>query len=580
MSSCVFRTVFVALLLCATPARSQTAFQSILDESDSRLLHADWNDLLSSPLGDEMPFMIGGVCQVGVGPDTRLVMTRASDPPLLLNVSSDSSPILIEGDLGSAISESGCASGDIDGDGRPDLVLLSVGNGANVFTSTGPSGSVSFELHSVENIPPGNTTSAFLGDYDNDGDLDMVILQWSPTNGLVLFENDGTGGFGDVTSKLNLGAAVSWGFAGGFADINNDGWLDMLIVSDFGSSKVFLNDSGKSFEDVTAAWNAGTDRNGMGSAIGDIDGDGDLDWFITSIFDSANTCSGFPCQWGASGNRLYINEGGTQFRDATDEYGVRDGGWGWGASFLDYDNDGDLDLAMTNGVKFPDTPLETSFNNDPLRLWRNDGAPPMVEVSAAVGFVDTRPGKGLTVFDLGQDGDLDVLVVNNADYPVLLENVVGNANSWLRVDLKGVQSNAQGFGARIYVTPASDGPTMMHEVNANSNYMSQNESTAHFGLGSHVGTIAEVRVSWPASGIETLLREVDPMRTILVSEKRMGDLNSDAGIDLRDVAMWLNCQGRAGVGLQDPQCAAGDFNTDGEIDARDWRLYTALLQSE
>jgi hypothetical protein len=568
----------IALLLFAKPARTQTAFESILDKPDARLLHAEWEELLSSPLGDEIPFMLGGVCHIGGGPDARLVMTRAAAPSLVLDVSSGQP--LIESELGPALDYSGCATGDVDGDGRADLVLLASRYGADVYSAAGSSGNVAFTRSAVEVGPSGNVTSTFLGDYDNDGDLDLVILQWSASGGLMFMENNGSGAFSDITSQLTLESAVVWGFAGGFADIDNDGWLDLLIVSDFGNSKVFLNHWGESFEDVTAAWTAGTDENGMGSAIGDVDGDGDLDWFVTSIFDPADTCADFDCNWGATGNRLFINEEGTHFRDATDEYGVRDGGWGWGASFLDYDNDGDLDLAMTNGMRLPDTPLATRFNDDELRLWRNDGSPPMVEVSTELGFVDNRSGKGLTLFDLEQDGDLDMLIVNNADYPALIKNVGGNSNSWLRVDLRGHQSNTQGFGARIYITPVAGGPSRMHEVNGNSNYMSQNETTAHFGLGGHEGTVAEVRVAWPASGIETLLREVDARQNIIVHERTMGDLNDDREIDLRDYALWLTCQPSAGATFEDPQCVAGDFNADGEIDLKDWRSFALMLRPE
>ncbi len=485
--------------------------------------------------------------------------------------------VVVDREVGPARSHSGCTTGDINGDDLTDMVVLAPGHGVGLYKASLTSPGLTLNQSSMAGAPTGNLSSPFLGDYDNDGDLDLVVLQWSISGAIHLFENNGMGAFTDVTSKRKLGNVLSWGFSGGFADVNDDGWVDLLIAADFGNSKVLLNRQGLWFEDVTDLWNAGTDENGMGSAIGDVDGDGDLDWFITSIYDPFDTCTEFDCNWGGSGNRLYINEGGTQFRDATDEYGVRDGGWGWGASFLDYDNDGDLDLAMTNGMRLADTPLAGMFVADDARLWRNDGAPPMVEVSTETGFVDTRSGKGLTVFDYEHDGDLDVFMVNNADYPSFFKNSSDNHHAWLRVALRGYRSNTQGYGARVYVTPTPDGPTHMYEINGNSNYLSQNEPVAHFGLGTHQGPVAEVRVAWPASGVETILRDVPTRRQIVVHERTTGDLNGDGHIDLQDVSRWLTCQSNGTV--QDVDCTAADANADGEVDLRDWPLLSLLLQT-
>ena len=115
-------------------------------------------------------------------------------------------------------------------------------------------------------------------------------------------------------------------------------WLDLLLASDFGLSQVFRNVGDGRFAEI-AMPEVLTDENGMGAAIGDFDGDGDLDWFVTSIFDGSGSTSEF---WGDSGNRMYENVGGAVFVDATERAGVRDGAWGWGACAVDFDNDGDL----------------------------------------------------------------------------------------------------------------------------------------------------------------------------------------------------------------------------------------------
>src|SRR5690606_25412164 len=157
----------------------------------------------------------------------------------------------------------------------------------------------------------------------------------------------------------------------------------------------------------TAAAGVGTDEHGMGGVTADLDGDGLLDLFVTSIW-----AEGSPR---GTGNRLYRNLGDRAFADVTDAAGVREGDWGWGTSAFDFDNDGDLDLVMTNGAGPDDDPFAAGelgtddlshYANDPPRLWRNEGGAVFTEIAAAAGIVDEGIGYGLLTFDFDDDGDL------------------------------------------------------------------------------------------------------------------------------------------------------------------------------
>ena len=308
-------------------------------------------------------------------------------------------------------------------------------------------------------------------------------------------------------------------FAPRFCDLDNDGWPDLVIASDFSTSRLFWNNGDGTFMDGTASAGVGTDENGMGSAVGDYDADGLLDWFVTSIYDPDDACP--RCNWGASGNRLYRNDGDRRFSHVTDAAGVRNGGWGWGTSFLDYDNDGDLDLIMTNGVDMArEDDGERPFRTDPMRLWRNDDGV-FKDVSIPSGITDRQPGKGLLVFDYDNDGDLDVFVVNNPGVPVLYRNDTDGAHGWLRVKLVGTRSNRDGIGARVIVAPDRFDPlrAYLREVDGGSNYLGQNERVAHFGLGVVDAPVFRVMVIWPSGAIQELF-DVEPNSLLVVVEPR------------------------------------------------------------
>jgi hypothetical protein len=373
--------------------------------------------------------------------------------------------------------------------------------------------------------------SVAFGDYDRDGFLDLHVTEWLqialdnpvPSHARLLHNRGraAPGFFDDVTDTAGVdllqgvrGSRTS--YTSSFSDMDGDGWPELLVVADFSTSRLFWNDRG-AFTDGTLFSHVGSDQNGMGSAIGDYDGDGDMDWFVTAIYDPNYMCGNTElCGWGTTGNRLYRNQGGRSFEDATDPAGVRDGGWGWGAAFVDYDNDGDLDLVMTNGVDFP-YPEAALFRSDPMRVWRNQGDGTFTDAAAEVGIDDRGDGKGLLVFDYDDDGDEDLLVVQHEGPPRLYRNDGGNRRSWLRVRLEGNVSNHDGVGARVAVTRQRGDAPLVRDIPGAGQFLGQSEMVAHFGLGDFAQPLAEVRVDWP-SGRRQVLHAVAVGQTLVLHE--------------------------------------------------------------
>jgi hypothetical protein len=379
--------------------------------------------------------------------------------------------------------------------------------------------------------------SATFGDYDRDGYLDLHLTEWLPHSAIPegktpdfnarLFRNLGTenpGYFEDTTEAAGVdqslvNASGVYTFASAFADLDADGWPDLAVAGDFGTSRLFWNNGDGTFVDGTEASGVGTDENGMGIALGDHDLDGDLDWFVSSISCPGQCPAAVPeTGVGVSGNRLYENRGDRVFVDATDRAGVRDGHWGWGAQFLDYDNDRDLDLIMTNGYTYP-VEFYQQFYDDPMMFWQNDGTGSMSEVGSAVGVTGTQSGKGLVVFDYDNDGDQDVFVVNNSGPSQLLRNDGNLGHDFLQVHLTGTQSNRDAVGARVRVEGFSSGTklVLLRELRAGGQFLGQNGHVLHFGLGALTEPIDRVTVLWP-SGVEQVLRDVDPNQLLEIIE--------------------------------------------------------------
>jgi len=431
---------------------------------------------------------------------------------------------------------------DLENDGDLDLFVNTVGedryylyvnDGSGHFTEDAITRGVAMDDGIVK-----AGTSVATGDYNRDGYLDLHVAEWGPKGsgdyGFLdpkrpgrsrLFRNLGAakaGHFEDVTSQV--GASLDrlqptgeyesvFSYSTAIVDFDGDDWPDLAVAGDYRTSKFFWNNKGI-FAEAGKSSGLAKDVFGMGSAIADLDGDGRLDWLVTSISDGP-TCVHNICNSGEIGNHFYRNLGGRQFSDSLSvPLTINAGYWAWGAEFFDYDNDGDLDLAVTNGTDYPFTTKGDFFTRDPMRFWRNDGTA-MVETSATLGLVDTRSGKALVTFDYDRDGDLDLFISNNQEMPLLFRNDSSN-NDWLRVRVL-TKNGREAIGARVIVTPTAGGPPRLAVIGTGSNFLSQSESTAHFGLGKKGGQpVAEVRVHWHDTGADKVLTNVERNQVLVV----------------------------------------------------------------
>ena len=424
------------------------------------------------------------------------------------------------------------AFADIDGDGDLDLLLPGLdGDPTKIYANDGGGRFDDVTVGSgLDTMQAEYTMSPAFGDYDLDGDLDLALAHWGtardhddPGDTEHLWRND-SGPSGIRFTSVSVEAAISPSiiasddpfiftrsfdrtFTPTFAKINDDEYPDFLMVGDFNYSQVFINNQDGTFTNVTD-FDVIRDGNGMGSAVADYDGDGDLDWFVSSIL---ATGSQVPANLSTIGNRLYRNDNGV-FSDATEEANVASGGWGWGSCFLDIENDGDLDIYQTNG--WPDYREFGSFPTDQTRLFESNGDGTFEESAGRLGLNDTQQGRGIVCADLDNDGDVDVLQLHMS--PTLAATLWMNTlstNNYLKVKLLGSPPNTEAVGARIYVTV--NGVEQVREVNLGSNFASHNPTVQHFGL--QAGTQADtVRVVWP-DGAETLLQAVSAGQALTIS---------------------------------------------------------------
>lgn len=425
-------------------------------------------------------------------------------------------------------------------------------------------------------FPPGPYVGATFGDYDGDGYLDLFTSHWIMARDRseleYLWRNEGGNVFRGATNNMGLeiavdpdilGAAATMTFTGNFADIDNDGWPDLLVASDYGLSQAFRNLAGITFVDVSTP--VISDENGMGATVGDYDNDGHLDWFVTSIFDPVGDPFG---RWGATGNRLYRNTGAGSFEDTTEVSGVRDGAWGWGACFADFDNDGWLDIFHVNGWY---ATLVDQWVGTPARLFMNNRDGTFTESAQPAGIADRGEGRGVACFDFDRDGDIDVFIANITGPVKLYRNNLDGGGNFLHVKLVGAPPNTEAIGARISIESAG-GLRQIRELRAGSNYLSQDPAVAHFGL-DHESLVKEVSIRWPFGTRNTELQNVAANQHLVIFE-----VDSDSNCDGRVSASDLSSIARAlQTGPTAAPCPGGDLNYDGVVDSADLQSVVSRL---
>jgi hypothetical protein len=417
----------------------------------------------------------------------------------------------------------GVAVGDFNNDGYPDMYITGYGrailylnNGDGTFTDVSEkSGVVDGENWS---------TSAGWFDFDKDGWLDLVVtnyIDWSPKNNLwcgerkpgyrsycnpnnyrgqktKLYRNNHDGTFTDVSDKSGVGLPESKGMSMVLADLNSDSWPDIAVANDTWPNFLFENNHDGTFSDVSlisglAASEDGRYEAGMGIDAADVDGDGNLDIYITHLDFELN--------------RLYHNNGDGTFTDATYSSGIGNKAIllsGVAAKFIDYDNDGWPDILQANGAMVDNVQLYHSLvtYKEPLLMFRNLGHGQFEKTSDTLGPDFNRPmvGRGLATADFFNDGQIGIAVNCRGDSPVILRNE-GTSNHWLEVLLIGTKSNRDGIGSLLKLS--SGGVVQVDQSKGGTSYMSASDPRIHFGLGKR-SKIDSLQITWPSGKVDKL----------------------------------------------------------------------------
>jgi hypothetical protein len=377
------------------------------------------------------------------------------------------------------------------------------------------------------------------GDLNNDGWLDLYLGFWHGPN--YMWFNDGAGGFVDVTSDAGVSLADTNVWEAIIHDFDGDGWMDVFNAVDFRPNLLWMSNGDGTFVDTAEAAGVALPDvcpqqagcNEMGATIGDYDGDGRFDLYVSNI--TADERHNFLF-------RNVSTAGTVLFEEVAVQAGVDQGEWGWGTTFFDADNDGRLDIAEVNGF----TDLST-----PERLFHNDGGDPVTfsEVSAACGFDYPEWGSCVLAVDQDRDGDLDLLSVCASGRLRLSRASLGGVAATrgylvVRPRMSGPNHFAIGAVVRISVR----GVEQIRLITAGTSMLGQEPAEAFFGLGS-ANAVDEVRVEWP-DGRVTVERNVLINQVITIDDDVVvcpADLDASGLVDIADLlallAAWGPCPG-------------------------------------
>ena len=335
-------------------------------------------------------------------------------------------------------------------------------------------------------------------------------LQGEPDH---LFHNNGDGTFTDVSVKAKVSDQHGYyGFASVFVDVDDDGWVDLVVANDSVPNYLYHNRHDGTFDDVSylsgfAFTEDGREQASMGIAVGDYNRDGKVDFYITAFSDDYNA--------------LYRNDGDGNFSDVTYQTGLADPTipfLAWGDGFLDYDNDGLLDIFVANGHVYPGVDQQdwgTTWAQRP-QLFRNLDGIKFREVPPATGsgLADVITARGAAFGDLFNDGHIDVVINNVDSAPTVLRNVVKNGNHWITLRLIGSPKNPRdAVGSKVFVTTGT--VRQRADVFSGGSYGSSSDQRAHFGLGSST-KIDKLEIQWPNGGKqEVSIPAVDQIFTII-----------------------------------------------------------------
>ena len=430
----------------------------------------------------------------------------------------------------------GCGTADYDNDGDPDLYVTNFGKNV-LYRNNGDGTFTDVTVHAgVDNGDRWSSSCAFV-DYDHDGNLDLYVVnyldyniaedgEWYDTSGKrifsnprvyegvsdTLYRNNGDSTFTDVTQRAGVYNDTGKGLGVTSGDYDNDGRVDIYVANDTTPNFLYRNMGDGTFMDLSVI--AGVAYNEDGIAEGGMGVDfGD--------YNNDGSLDIFVTNFSRETNTLYRNNSNGIFTDVTYMAHLGDPTFlklGFGTKFFDADNDGDLDLFVANGHVYStvESQSDTIEYAQTDQLFLNMEGSSFLDVSQECGtyFSMKRVSRSAAFGDYDNDGDTDIFVVNLNQKAVLLRNDGGNGNNWLKIKTVGVKSNRDGIGARIKVVTRSH--TQIREVQAGSSYLSGHDLRLIFGLGADT-EVREVKITWP-SGLEQTLAEVEANQFLIITE--------------------------------------------------------------